>query len=85
MTFRRLSVPTLLGLIAKTRTNILIIGAKNIWLINAKTPNKRHFVGTRKLLSASVNSTSKTYWNKIEDFVLRYASIGSTIRAYCLD
>ena len=45
--YRRINIPKLLSLLMRTSVNILIIGKKECWLVNASTPHPRHFVGTQ--------------------------------------
>ena len=45
--YRQVHIPRLLSLISRTKVNILAIGKKTCWMVNATTPHNRHFVGTQ--------------------------------------
>ena len=45
--YRELLVPQLLTLLGRVTNNILAIGKKECWLINARTAHKGHFIGTK--------------------------------------
>lgn len=45
--YRKIQIPKLLSLLMRTAVNFLAIGRKECWIINARTPHKRHFVGTQ--------------------------------------
>ena len=79
LTYRRLSLPSLLGVFGHCDVNILAIGQQNSWLINARTSHKKHFVGTKIAIGLTHKATDKTAWRKLEAFVLRYAAPGSSI------
>ena len=44
--YRNIAIPTLLSSLSRASINILAIGKKECWIINARTPHPRHFVGT---------------------------------------
>ena len=44
--YRRGPVNKLLAMLAMAPVNILAVGKKESWIINASTPHKRHFVGS---------------------------------------
>ena len=44
--YRNIAIPTLLNSLSRASINILAIGKKECWIINARTPHPRHFVGT---------------------------------------
>ena len=46
-TYRKLSVPTLLGLIGQSKVNLLLIGNANSYMVNARTAHPNHYIGTR--------------------------------------
>ena len=48
--YRKLSLPTLLGLIGRCNTNLLIVGKRNSWIVNARTSHRRHYIGTKKAI-----------------------------------
>ena len=82
--YRRLSLPTLLGLIGNSSTNLMIIGSNTSWIVNASTYHKRHFVGTKQVVGIRSNSGKKNIWQRLETFALRYINPGSTVKVYCL-
>ena len=68
----------------RTSVNILAIGKKECWLINARTPHNRHFVGTQCGVSVFERPTEIQRWERLQQFVAKYASAGSTIRVFWL-
>ena len=44
--YHKIPTPDLLESLSRTAVNILAIGKKECWIINARTPHPRHFVGT---------------------------------------
>ena len=82
--YRRLSVPHLLGHIGRCKENILAVGSKNSWLINARTSHKRHFVGTRHSIGLSSPTAGSKLFSRLDNLVLRYAALGSKVNVYWL-
>ena len=82
--YRTLSLPHLLGSLAQCKVNLLLIGRENTWLVNARTPHKRHFVGTRQAVGLTNKAMKIASWAKLEALVLRYAARGSIIKVFCL-
>ena len=82
--YRKLSLPTLLGLIGHCSTNLMVIGKKHSWMINARTSHKRHYIGTKQAIGLALRTVKTQLWERLETFAMRYASPGSTITVYCL-
>ena len=82
--YRTLSLPNLLGSLGQCKVNLLIIGRENTWLVNASTPHKKHFVGTRQAFGLTTKAKEVASWTKLEKLVLRYAARGSTVKVFCL-
>ena len=82
--YRRLSVPHLLGHIGCCKENILAVGSKNSWLINARTSHKRHFIGTRHSIGFSSPISGSNLFSRLDNLVLRYAAPGSKVNVYLL-
>ena len=84
MTYRKLSLPYLMGHLGRCKVNLLVIGGRNSWLINARTAHARHFVGTRQAIGLSSKATNIQMWKKLESFAQRFAASGSRIKVFCL-
>ena len=82
--YRRLSVPHLLGHIGRCKENILAVGSKNSWLINARTSHTRHFIGTRHSIGLSSPTAGSKLFSRLDNLVLRYAALGSKVNVYWL-
>ena len=82
--YRQLDVGYLLANLSVVRKNILILGEKKAWMVNAKSNHSQHFIGTERCLTMLKRTTNKVMWNKLLDFLLRYATPGSDIGIYCL-
>jgi hypothetical protein len=65
LVYRKLSVSTLLGHLGRTSINAMVIGRDNSWLINARTANSRHFIGTRKAIGLTNKASNKLMWVKL--------------------
>ena len=74
MVYRRLSIPSLLVRLGRCRVNILVVGEKNSWLINARTTHSHHFVGTRLCQGLTKKASNTDVWNRLEVFAKRHAS-----------
>lgn len=83
--YRKLSLPTLLGHLGMCSYNSMVIGRYNTWMVTARTSHKRHFIGTKYTLGLSKSVIGAQIWRRLEAFVLRYASRGSTTRIFCLN
>ena len=83
-TYRELSLSRVMAYIADCSTNILAIGRSYAWLINSSTVHQRHYMGTRLTVGISTRAKSEQRWEKLREFVLRYAAPGSTILVYHL-
>ena len=46
-TYRGLNVPMLLASLVGSDINILAIGRRQSWVVNARTPDRRRFTGTK--------------------------------------
>ena len=46
-TYRRLNVPLLLASLVRSDINVLAIGRRASWIVNARTPDRRRFTGTK--------------------------------------
>ena len=53
MTYRRMSLPRLIAHLCGTEDNILAVGKRWSWIVNAQTGHKQHFVGTRGVTGIS--------------------------------
>ena len=82
--YRKVPVSILLTLLAKTPVNVLAIGKKECWIINAKTPHRRHFVGTSCATTLYEGFLELRKWDRLEEFVAKFASAGARINVYWL-
>ena len=46
-------------MLARSKINIMAIGSKNTFMINARTGHKQHFVGTRQAIGLHANAGNK--------------------------
>ena len=83
--YHKVSLPKLMSFLGLCNYNILVIGQRNTWMINARTSHKRHFIGTRYCIGLSNKRRLKDTWSRLHDFVLKYACRGATIKVFCLN
>ena len=50
LVYRKLSLPILLGSLGLCSYNLMVIGRRYSWIVNAQTSHSKHFVGTRYIL-----------------------------------
>ena len=83
-TYRRLNVPMLLASLVRSDINVLAIGRRQSWVINARTPDQNHFTGTK--INYGYDATLSNYqnWPRLEEQVRRYASSNATTKVYIL-
>ena len=81
--FRKLSLPTLLGLLGRCCINLMVIGKKQSWIINARTSHRRHYIGTKQKIGLAEKTVKEQLWSRLETFALRYASAGSIVKVFC--
>ena len=67
-----------------TPVNVLAIGKKECWIVNARTPHKRHFVGTRCATTLYEGFLELRKWDRLEEFLAKFASAGARINVYWL-
>ena len=82
--YRKLSLTDLITDLSRCRVNLLIVGRSYTWLINAKTGHPHHFVGTMKRFGLTHCANSDFTWERIENFVQKFAAVGSTIFVHSL-
>ena len=82
--YHKVAIPTLLNLLSRANANILAIGKKDCWIVNARTPHPRHFVGTQCSVSIFERPMELCRWYRLKEFAAKYASAGSTIRVFWL-
>ena len=58
LAYCRLSLNYLLAHLAKAQTNIMAIGSKSTFMINARTGHKRHFVETHKPIGLTTSASN---------------------------
>ena len=84
MAYRQMSLPKLLTLFGRAKENLLIIGRHNCWIVNAKTFHRRIFVGSRLATGMTKLANSKVTWQRLENFVKRYAAPNAIVKVHCL-
>ena len=58
-TYRKTSIPTLIGKLGHCDFNLLAIGKRHSWIINASTAHDRHFVGTRHAIGLTTKASNQ--------------------------
>ena len=66
--YRKLNLPTVLGLIGRFKKNAHVIDQQHSWIINTKTCHPLHYVGSEKALSLTFKANSKYRWQKLQTF-----------------
>ena len=84
-TFRKLTISTLIGRLAVSKCNLLVIGTSNSYVINAKTHHPNHFIGTKHAVGLSSKASEINSWKRIKELALRYVASGSEVLVYCLN
>ena len=80
----KIPINILLHLLAQTPVNVLAIGKKECWIVNASTPHPRHFVGTRCATTLYEHPTELRNWDRLKEFVAKFASQGARVDVYWL-
>ena len=83
-TYRKLNVPTLLASLVWYEINVLAIGRRHSWIINARTPDRHHFTGTKINYGYEAALCNYNNWQRLEEQVRRYASSNATTKVYIL-
>ena len=58
LAYCKLSLNYLFAYLAKAQTNIMAIGSKSTFMINARTGHNRHFVGTHKPIGLTTSASN---------------------------
>ena len=83
-TYRKLNVPMLLASLVRSDINVLAIGRRQSWIINARTPDRHHFTGTKINYGYDAVLNNYQNWQRLEEQVRRYASSNATTKVYIL-
>ena len=83
-TYRKLNVPMLLASLVRSDINVLAIGRRQSWIINARTPDRHHFTGTKINYGYDPTLCNYDNWQRLEEQVRRYASSNATTKVYIL-
>ena len=78
------SVPSIISHLARAKKNILAVGKRHSWIINASTGHRYHFIGTRSVAGMTTRGQDIVEIDRLRNLVLRYASIGANIDVYWL-
>ena len=68
-TYRKMNVPTLLASFGGLNDNILVVGRRFSWLINARTQDQMYFVGTRISHGYDSQLSDRHNWKRLEEQV----------------
>ena len=82
--YRKMNVPSLLASLGNSHHNILVVGRRFSWMINARTEGHRFFVGTRINYGYDAKLFDRKNWLRLEEQVKRYAAPGARITVYTL-
>ena len=66
-TYRMLNVPKLLTAIGRSELNVLAVGRGQSWIINARTPDTHHFIGTRINYGYDPTLWYRKNWQRLEE------------------
>ena len=83
-TYRRLNIPMLLASLVGSDINVLAIGRRQSWVVNARTPDRRRFTGTKINYGYDPGLCNYNNWQRLEDQVRRYASASAITKVYIL-
>ena len=83
-TYRKLNLPMLLASLVSSDINVLAIGRRQSWIINARTPDRHHFTGTKINYGYDAELNNYQNWQRLEEQVRRYASSNATTKVYIL-
>ena len=83
-TYRRLNVPMLLASLVGSDINVLAIGRRQSWVVNARTPDRRRFTGTKINYGYDAALSNYNNWQRLEEQVRRYASANAMMKVYIL-
>ena len=81
---RYLSVNTLLKEFSKIDSNILVLGAKSVWLVNSATIHKNFYIGTERMIELKEPYRDKAKLKRLDEFVKRFANPGAKIMVFKL-
>ena len=84
MAYRQMCLPKLLTLIGRAKENLLLVGRHNCWLVNARTFHPRKYIGSHLATGMTRLANSDVTWQKLENFVKRYAAPNATVKVHCL-
>ena len=83
-TYRKLDVPQLLERLVRSDINVLAIGRRQSWVVNARTPDRHRFTGTKIMYGYDPGLCNRNNWQRLEEQVRRYASASAMIKVYIL-
>ena len=83
-TYRGLNVPLLLASLVGSDINVLAIGRRQSWVVNARTPHRRRFTGTKINYGYDAALSDYHNWKRLEEQVRRYASANAVTKVYIL-
>ena len=79
-----MSIARLLNRVCTTSENILAIGRRHSWVINARPSHTYHFVGTRACAGSNDATKRNQQMERLKNLALRYTSPGAMVHVYWL-
>ena len=74
----------LLAFLVRSDINVLAIGRRQSWVINARTPDRRRYTGTKINYGYDAALSNYQNWQRLEEQVRRYASSNALTKVYIL-
>ena len=63
---------------------VLVVGRRFSWMINARTSDRRYYIGTRLYYGYDAKLCNHYTWQRLEEQVMRYSAPGARITVYTL-
>ena len=80
--YKEVDTSLLIESLGNVSTNILAIGRTKVWLINAATCHRGHFIGTELSIELKPPLRDHAKWKKLRDFIYRFVTPGATVYAF---
>lgn len=82
--FKTLDTFSIVNKLSRADNNALIIGRTRAWMVNCRTCDPDHFVGTQRVVNVQQGWWQKAEWAKLQDFICRFGTPGSILYTYIL-
>ena len=83
--YKRLSIFDMTSAFCRIKFNLLVLGKKHTWLVNAATNHPFHYIGTVRCINFPLGNVNNAKWKKLLDFIIRYANPGADVFVFRLD